>query len=90
MNFMCALNLIYIGSATMKQGNSWPKLIYLLLLFIELNKIPLGIYAVCIIDCVMIKSAIVHMTCTGLKVFCIFACVCCCVYFEYLFIIAAF
>ena len=42
---MCAWNLIYIGGATMKQGNTWSKLISsLLLLFIELDKILLGIY----------------------------------------------
>ena len=48
----------------------------------------LGIYAICVIDCTVIKGAIVHTTCIGSKVFCIFACVCYGVHFEYLFIIA--
>ena len=78
-----------IGSVTITQGNSWLNLISLLL-FIELGKILLGIYVICVIDCNIIKSAIVHTTCIiGSKVFCIFACVCYCVHFEYIFIIAA-
>ena len=74
-----AWNLIFIGSATMIQGNDWPKLISLLLLFIELDKILLRIYVICVIDCTVIKISIAHTTCIGLKVFCIFACVCYCV-----------
>jgi hypothetical protein len=76
----------------MTQGNScWPKLIsLLLLLFIKLDKIFLGmLYVICVvIDCTVIKCVIVHTTCIGLQVFCILACVCYCVLFKYLFIIA--
>jgi hypothetical protein len=86
---LCVLEILFIGSATMIQGNSWLNLIFLLLLFIELGKILLGIYVICVIDCTVIKGAIVHTTCIGLKVFYIFTCVCYCVYFKYLFIIAA-
>jgi hypothetical protein len=62
------------------QGNSWINLISFLLLFIESNKILLGIYVICVIDFTMIKNAIVHTTCIGLKVFCVFAYVCYCVW----------
>ena len=74
----------------MIQGNSLLNLISLLLLFSELDKVLLSIYIICSIDYTVIKSAIVHTTCISSKVFCIFACVCYCVHFEYLFIIAAF
>ena len=71
----CVLQiLLFIGSATtMTQGNSWINLIsMLLLLFIELDKTFLGIYVIYVIDCiVVIKSAIVHTACIGLKVICI-------------------
>ena len=81
--------MLFIGSVTMIQGNSWLNLISLILLFIELSKILLGIYVICVIDCTVIKGVIVHTTCIDSKVFCIFACVCYCVHFEYLFITAA-
>ena len=60
MNPVCAWNLIYIGQCnydTSAQASSWPKFIILslLLLFIELDKILLGIYSmsfvICVIDC---------------------------------------
>jgi hypothetical protein len=81
--------MLFIDSVTMTQGNSWPNLISLLLLFIELGKMLLGIYVICVIDYTVVKDAIVHTTCIGSKVFCIFACVCYYVHFEYLFIITA-
>jgi hypothetical protein len=40
---LCVLEMLFIGNATMIQGNSWLNLIPLLLLFIELGKILLGI-----------------------------------------------
>ena len=86
---LCVLEILFTGSATMSQGSSRLNLISLLILFIELGKILLDIHAICLIDCTVIKSAIVHTTCIGSKVFCILACVCYCVHFEYLFIIAA-
>jgi hypothetical protein len=83
------LEILFIGSVTMTQGNSWLNLISLLLLFIELGKILLGMYVIWVIDCTVIKGVIVHTTCIGSKVLCIFACVYYCVHFEYIFIIAA-
>ena len=82
--FLC-LNLIYIGSTTMTQGSNWLKLVYLLMLFIKLDKILLGIYVICVIDCTMIKSVIIHATCTGLEVFFILNSIwvfvyCCCIF----------
>ena len=65
---------MYIDSAAITQGSSLPKLIFLLLLFIELDKLFLGIYIICVIDCTVIKSTIIHETFIhGLKVFCVFS-----------------
>ena len=85
------LSILSIDIKTMIQGSSSQTLICLLL-FIELDKVFLGIYVIiCVINCTVFKSAIVHTTCIDLKIFCsIFACVCYCVHFEYLFIIAVF
>jgi hypothetical protein len=55
---LCVLEILFICRATMIQGNNWRNLISLLLLFIELGKILLGIYyAICVINCTVIKSA---------------------------------
>ena len=43
MWILCVLEILFIGSVTMTQGNSWINIISSLLLFIELGKILLGI-----------------------------------------------
>jgi hypothetical protein len=62
---LCGLQILFIGSSTMRQKNSWLNLISLLLLFIELGKVLLGVYVICVIDCTVIKSAVVHTTYSG-------------------------
>jgi hypothetical protein len=61
---LCVIGILFISSAIMIQGNSWLNLIYLLLLvFIESDKVVLGIYVIiCVIACTVIKSVIVHVT----------------------------
>ena len=71
--FLFVRNFIYIGSAIMIQENNLLKLISLLALFIELDKILLSIHVILVIDCTVIKSVTIHMICIGLKVFCIFS-----------------
>ena len=56
----------------MSQESSWPKLIFLLLLSIELDTILFDIYVIFVVNCTVIKNTAIHTTCIGLKVFCIF------------------